>query len=126
LDFDDGFRRRRGRGRRRGDDLDFFLDGRGLGFYLGGLGGEAGGDGGVGLDDFFLKPFGADFIERAGWNLGGGNVQFLGLRDDFLALETESFRNVVYTNGHKFFSLPPAGRGNLPAWLKSQKQNHSN
>jgi hypothetical protein len=98
-----------------------FLDGRGLGFDLGDLGGKAGGDGGVGLDDFFLKPFGADFIERAGRNFGGGNVQFLGLRDDFLALETEFFRNVVYTNGHKFFSLPPTGMGNSPSWLKLQK-----
>ena len=101
------------------DDDNFLLD-DGLRFFLGRFGGEARGDFGVGLDDFFLKPFGADFIERAGRNLGGGNAQFLGLHEHFFALETKFLRNVVNTNGHKFFSLPPTELCVAPSWLKSQ------
>jgi hypothetical protein len=75
----------------------------------------------MGLDDLFFEPLGGDFIKRAGGDFGGGNAHRLGLRENFLVLEAELFRNVVYPNGHKF--LPsPTGMGNGPSWLKAREQ----
>jgi hypothetical protein len=69
----------------------------------------------------FLKPFGGDFIQGTGGNLGGGNAHLLGLGENFLVLEAELFRNVVYPNGHKL--LPsPTGMGSGPSWLKVREQ----
>ena len=55
-------------------------------------------------------------------DLGGGNAQLLGLDEHFFALETKFLRNVVDTNGHNYFSLPPAEMNDSPSWLKSRKQ----
>jgi hypothetical protein len=104
------------------DDYDFFFGVRGLRSPLSGLGGEASGECGTSLDDLLFQPFGTDFVERARGNLGGGNAQFLGLRENFFVLETKFLCDVVDTNGHNYFSLPPTGLCDSPAWLKSQ--NH--
>ena len=91
------------------NDDDRLLDGCGLGLFFRWSGGEPGGYRRVGLDDFLFQPLGADLIERAGGDLGGGNAHFLGLRENFFVLEAKFLRNVVNTNGHKLFLLPPAG-----------------
>jgi hypothetical protein len=106
------------------DDDDRFLDGSGLGLFLDRLGRQPGGYGRIGLDDFFFKPFGGDFIKRTGWNLGGSNAHFLGLHENFFVLEAKFLRNVVNTNGHIFFRLLPAGMCASPSWLKSQLNKH--
>ena len=107
------------------NDDNLFLDGQGFGFFLDddgrGFGGETGGYLGGGLDDFLFKPFGADFIKRTRRNLGGSNAQFLGLRENLFVLQTKLLRNVVNTNGHIFFPLPPTGMCVSPSWLNSQK-----
>ena len=79
----------------------------------------------IGPDDFILQPLRADFIERTGRNFGGGNAHFLGFRENFFALEAEFLRNVVNTNGHILFSLPPTGMRASPSWLKSQTNSSS-
>ena len=77
---------------------------------------EAGGNIGTILEDFSLQPFGADFIQRARWHLGGGNAQLLGLCENFFVLQAKFLRYIVNTNGHKFFPLPLAGMCDSPAW----------
>jgi hypothetical protein len=124
--FDDWFwfrcyRRRLGWRRcRRVNDPDGLLYMCGLGLFLDGLG-DPGGNCRIGLDDFFLKPLGADFIKRTGRDLGGSNAHFLGLRENFFVLEAKFLCNVVYTNGHNFFQLPQTGMCASPSWLKSHK-----
>ena len=116
--FGFGFGRRWGR---RGDDYNFVLDRRGLGRFGRGFGREPGGGFGINFYQFPFEPLGGDFIQRAGRDSGGGNAHRLGLGENFLVLEAELFRNVVYPNGHKF-SLPPTGMGNWPSWLKAREQ----
>lgn len=53
------------------------------------------------LAEFFLEILTRDLVERAGGDLGVGNAQFFRLRDDFFALDPQSFGYVVYANGHK-------------------------
>ena len=90
------------------NDQDWLLEDR-LGFFLGGFGDHPGSNCRVSLNDFLFQPLGADFIQGAGRNFGGGNAHFLGLRENFFVLEAKFLRNVVNTNGHKLFLLPPAG-----------------
>jgi hypothetical protein len=85
------------------NNYDRLFGGYRFGLFLYGLGGQPGGDRRVGLDDFFLKPFGADFVKRTRRNLRGSNAHFLGFRENFFVLEAKFLRNVVNTNGHKFF-----------------------
>jgi hypothetical protein len=91
------------------NDNDVVFRRRRFGLFFDGLGRQTRGDRGVGLDDFLFKPFGGDFIEGTGRDLGGGNAHFLGLHENFFVLEAKFLRNVVNTNGHKFFRLPPTG-----------------
>jgi len=104
---------------------NFFCDGRWLGNFLGWLGSEAGGDRRIGPDDLFLEPFGTDFVEGARGDFSGGNAQFLGLRENFFVLEAKLLCDVVDTNGHNYFSLPPTGMCDSPAWLIRKKMNDS-
>ena len=50
---------------------------------------EAGGDFGTRFEDFLLQPLGADFIQRAGRDFGGGNAQRLGPGENVLVLQAE-------------------------------------
>src|SRR5204862_6825134 len=51
-----------------------------------------------------LEILGGDLIERTGWNFGRRDAQLLGLDNDFLALDSELFGNIVDTNGHNSIS----------------------
>jgi hypothetical protein len=50
----------------------------------------------------FFEVLGGDFIQRAGWHLGGGNAQFFGLRKHFFAFDSKLLRYLVNTNGHNY------------------------
>ena len=62
--------------------------------------------GGLHAAELFFEKFSGDLVQRAGRDFGGGNAQFLGLREHILALEAESLGNIVNTNGHISFFGP--------------------
>ena len=55
-------------------------------------------------EQVIFEILGGDFIERAGWDSGGGNAQRLGLGENFLVLQAKFLRDVVNPNGHIFLS----------------------
>src|SRR5579862_2497870 len=106
--------------RRRGDNDDFFLNRRGLGFFDGGRRRKFGGQIGMFLEQLLFEELGADFVKRAGGDFRGGNAQRLGLGENRFVLQAELFRDVVNPNGHKF-SPWPTEMCESPSWLKARK-----
>src|SRR5262245_4055103 len=47
-----------------------------------------------------FKILGGDLVQRARRHLRGGNAQFFGFGENFLALDSKLLRYVVNTNGH--------------------------
>jgi len=69
---------------------------------LRGGGGFHHGDG-LAAAQLLLQIFRGDFIERTRRDLGPGDAQFPGLDKDVLAFDSKFLRDVVNTNGHKYF-----------------------